>query len=47
VDHSPGWISNPGAEQAHTLDWVHTNAAGDEKLAANFMSALAPLLNLR
>jgi len=46
VDHSPGWVSDPHASGAHTIDWVHTNPAGDEKLAANWMTVLRPLLRI-
>jgi lysophospholipase L1-like esterase len=46
VDHSPGWISDPDAPGTHTLDWTHTNPAGDARLANNWMSVLRPLLGI-
>lgn len=45
VDHSPGWISDPKKPEAHTVDWVHPNLAGDEKLARNWFAALKPYLD--
>jgi lysophospholipase L1-like esterase len=44
VKHSTGWISNPDKEGTCTVDWVHPNAVGDEKVAANFLKAMEPLL---
>ncbi len=44
VDHSPGWVSKPDAPGTHTVDWVHPNVAGDEKLAKNWFKALKPYL---
>ena len=46
VDNSAGWISDPTNPNTCTLDWVHTNKVGDEKLATNWFNALAPILNL-
>lgn len=45
VDHASGWISDPRKTGTHTVDWVHPNAAGDEKLARNWVAALQPLLH--
>ncbi len=39
VDHSPGWISNPVYSTSHTVDWVHPNQRGDQKLAENWYAA--------
>lgn len=44
VDHSPGWVSDPKKPGTHTVDWVHPNPAGDEKIARNFMAAMQPYL---
>lgn len=44
VDLSPGWVSDPDAAGSHTVDWVHPNAAGDERLAEFWMKALQPHL---
>jgi lysophospholipase L1-like esterase len=44
VDSTPGWVFDQNAGNTHTLDSVHTNPAGDEKLAADWFSALAPFL---
>jgi len=43
VDHSPGWISDPGEPDTDTLDWVHTSTRGDEKIAQRFFDALMDL----
>jgi acyl-CoA thioesterase I len=43
VDHSPGWVSNPGSPGTHTVDWVHPNTAGDLKLAQNWYAAFTQL----
>ncbi|MBN2475148.1 MAG: hypothetical protein JXB62_11105 [Pirellulales bacterium] len=45
VDHSRGWISNPQTDGTHTVDWVHPNPAGDEKLARNYFAAMKPYLH--
>ena len=44
VDHSAGWISDPEQEDTCTVDWVHPNPAGDEKLARDWLAALRPFL---
>ena len=44
VDHSSGWVSDPKKTGTHTVDWVHPNLAGDEKLARNWFVALKPFL---
>jgi lysophospholipase L1-like esterase len=44
VDHSTGWVSNPKTEGTHTVDWVHPNRSGDEKIARNFFAAMKPFL---
>ena len=44
VDHATGWISDPKKTGTHTVDWVHPNAVGDEKLARNWLAALQPFL---
>ncbi len=44
VDHSPGWVTDPKKPGTHTVDWVHPNPAGDDKLARHWFEALKPLL---
>ena len=45
VDHSPGWVSDPRKTETHTVDWVHPNSAGDERLAQKWFEALKPYLH--
>ena len=47
VDLGTGWVSNPKADGTHTVDWVHPNPKGDEKLAAGWFEALVPHLRKR
>lgn len=47
VDHSPGWLSDPKMPGPHTVDWVHPNLAGDEKLSRNGFEAMKPFLPKR
>ena len=42
VNHSAGWVSHPDQNGTCTVDWVHPNPIGDEKIAANFFKALLP-----
>jgi len=42
VDHSRGWVSNPGFPGTHTVDWVHPNTTGDYKLALNWFGSIVP-----
>jgi len=44
VDHSPGWVSDPKKADTDTVDWVHPNPKGDEKLARRWFKALQPYL---
>lgn len=44
VAHDPGWISDPGRNGTHTVDWVHPNQAGDLHLATRWYEALFPWL---
>ncbi len=44
VDHYKGWQENPKAADADTFDWAHPNPQGQEKMAANWLAALKPLL---
>lgn len=44
VDHSAGWVSNPKQPNSTTVDWVHPNPVGDEKLARSWFAALTPYL---
>ncbi len=44
VDHSPGWVSDPKKPDTDTVDWMHPNPKGDEKLARNWFKALRPYL---
>ena len=39
VDNSPGWVSNPNAPGTDTVDWVHPNTQGDQKVADHFYDA--------
>ena len=41
---SKGWISDPKNPQSDTIDWVHTSARGDAKMAKAFWATLQPLL---
>jgi lysophospholipase L1-like esterase len=44
VDHSRGWVSDAKLPNTLTVDWVHPNAAGDERLARNWLQAMQPYL---
>jgi len=44
VDHSLGWVSDPQKPDTDTVDWVHPNPQGDEKLARHWFTALEAYL---
>lgn len=44
VDGCQGWASDPKAPGTDTVDWVHPNLQGDEKLARAFLSGLEQLV---
>jgi lysophospholipase L1-like esterase len=44
VEHAKGWVSKPDAPNTHTVDWVHPNPSGDEKLAKEFFEAIKKYL---
>lgn len=44
VDLAPGWVSDPKRAGTHTVDWVHPNSSGDEKIAKTFFEAMKPFL---
>ena len=46
VDFSEGWVNDPRKPGTHTVDGVHPNAAGDEKMAEQFFAALKPHLKV-
>lgn len=41
VPSPKGWLAKPDLKGADTLDWVHPNAQGNEKLAGAIFAALA------
>lgn len=47
ADGCRGWVSDPKRPESDTLDWVHPNARGDEKIARAFLKALEPWLPVR
>jgi len=44
VNHSADCVSDPEKKDTTTVDWVHPNPVGDEKLARNWLAALSPFL---
>lgn len=44
VKTSEGWVSKPDLPGACTVDWVHPNPIGDEKVATAFFAAIKPVL---
>jgi hypothetical protein len=42
---SAGWISNPDLPGTCTVDWVHPNAIGDERLGLSIFNAIHPWLD--
>lgn len=44
---SGGWVSKPDLPGTCTVDWVHPNAVGDEKLATVFFELLKPVLKIK
>lgn len=47
VETSKGWVSKPDLAGTCTVDWVHPNAVGDEKLATAFFDLLKPVLKIK
>ncbi|MCW8129437.1 MAG: hypothetical protein KIS92_03555 [Planctomycetota bacterium] len=47
VATSTGWVSKPDLDGTCTVDWVHPNAVGDEKLASAFFELLKPVLKIK
>jgi len=41
IDHFQGWVENPGQPGTDTFDWAHPNPQGQEKMAANWFSAMS------
>lgn len=41
---SKDWVSKPDAPNTCTVDWVHPNPIGDEKVATAFFAAIEPLM---
>lgn len=44
VAHEQGWVSNPDNAATDTVDWVHPNQQGDQKLASNWLPVLAQFM---
>jgi len=44
VDLAPGWVSDPKRAGTHTVDWVHPNLSGDEKIAKTYFEAIQKFL---
>ncbi len=44
VPTGDGWISDPKQPDTCTIDWVHPNVTGDDRLAERFFTALKPWL---
>lgn len=47
VETSKGWVSKPDLPGTCTVDWVHPNPVGDEKLATIFFELLKPVLKIK
>jgi len=44
VNHFQGWNARPETPESDTFDWAHPNPRGQEKMAANWFSAMRPYL---
>jgi lysophospholipase L1-like esterase len=44
ADGCANWVSNPERPDADTVDWIHPNMRGDEKIAQAFLEAMRPWL---
>ena len=44
VETSKGWVSKPDQAGTCTVDWVHPNPIGDEKVATAFFAVIQPVV---
>jgi len=46
IQNAPGWVDGPDAVGTCTIDWVHTNTVGDQKMAEVIYPVLASAMGL-